>query len=252
MHRPARLMIFAFCLSAAGHVLADDGWQPGITVAPYGWLVTVGGDVGAVNPAGSPAPGSSLEVTLNDDYDDGGAMLYVDWRGDRWMTFLDTVWIHASQSGDASPPVFATTRIEARIDAVTVQGAVGYRVAEWDRTSLVAFGGLRYYDITLDLDASGGVLADPLSTDGSDDWVDGLVGLRLETSLGERWRASVMTDVGKGGSDAAWQVLGSIAYGFSWGSVVAGYRHLDLDYSNGNFAADIDLSGPMLGVAFSF
>jgi hypothetical protein len=43
-----------------------------------------------------------------------------------------------------------------------------------------------------------------------------------------------------------------LAYDFSWGSIMGGYRYMNLDYETDTYKINLALSGPVLGAAFSF
>ena len=54
-------------------------------------------------------------------------------------------------------------------------------------------------------------------------------------------------------SDLTWQLVGTLEYQFSdWFAARAGYRHLKVDYEDGGFVWDVDLSGPIVGATFRF
>jgi hypothetical protein len=59
-------------------------------------------------------------------------------------------------------------------------------------------------------------------------------------------------DLGTGGSDLSWQVMASVGYRCSWGSIVSGWRHLDVDYDSSALKLDLAMTGPFLGVTFRF
>ena len=87
-----------------------------------------------------------------------------------------------------------------------------------------------------------------------DSWADGFVGARITGQWGN-WKVVGRGDVGGGSSDFVWNASLLGDYRFKkWGSVFAGYRVLDYDYSSGSgasrFAFDARLQGPLLGLAF--
>ena len=57
-------------------------------------------------------------------------------------------------------------------------------------------------------------------------------------------------DVGTGDSDLTWQGIAGIGYAFGWGETVAAWRYLDYDLDSGSPVADINFSGPAIGVVF--
>jgi hypothetical protein len=59
-------------------------------------------------------------------------------------------------------------------------------------------------------------------------------------------------DAGAGGSDFTWQAMASLGYGFGWGYLNAGWRHLDVDYDSGSLKLDAYLTGPFLAAEFDF
>jgi hypothetical protein len=64
-------------------------------------------------------------------------------------------------------------------------------------------------------------------------------------------------DIGAGGSSFTWNALAGAEFRFnSWGSLFAGYRGLDLDYSSGSgadeFSYDMLMHGPFIGLEVRF
>ena len=54
------------------------------------------------------------------------------------------------------------------------------------------------------------------------------------------------------GSDLAYQILVGLLYPLSDSVQLGiGYRHLDLDYEDGDFAYDVATSGPIAGIVWS-
>ena len=87
------------------------------------------------------------------------------------------------------------------------------------------------------------------------EWVDPYVGARAHWGFQGPWYVVGRGDIGGFGvgSDLTWQVYGGLGCQLArYASVELGYRHLDVDYSDDQFAADIAYSGPMLGARFMF
>ena len=56
-----------------------------------------------------------------------------------------------------------------------------------------------------------------------------------------------------GDSDSAWDVPGTVTYEYSDSiSFSAGYRHQEVDYDNGNFLFDVEMSSPIMGATINF
>ncbi len=62
----------------------------------------------------------------------------------------------------------------------------------------------------------------------------------------------MLADYGFGDSESVWQVFATLGYEFSWGSIMGGYRYMNLDYETDTYKLNLALSGPVLGAAFSF
>jgi hypothetical protein len=243
-----------------GSVLAEDSskaWHKGFTVTPNGWLSGIKGTAGTVSDdldqGGDLNLPDRVDVELEGDLEVLGFMFNAHWRGERWDLMFDSVW--ASVSQDASIgflPILPMSEIRANIDANIYLLAAGYRVDNWERSSLTIFGGLRHYDLEVTIDAQSGLLPQPVSAKASDKWQDGVVGARWARALNENWGVSVLADVGFGESNSSNEIAASVGYNFSTWSVVGGVRYLTLDYENADYRADLELFGPMIGVSFRF
>ncbi|HBX42362.1 MAG TPA: hypothetical protein DEH27_00440 [Deltaproteobacteria bacterium] len=222
-------------------------------IEPYLWSAGFSGTLGAPG-TGPGLPGDIVDSTFGDLVGNldiaGGGMLYAEWRGNRWSVFGD--WTYARLTSQAASPIpILFAGVEGELKGHIVQGAVGYRIYGGETSRVDLFGGLRYYNLDLVLDLQAGLLgARSLSAD--DGWVDGVVGARWESVLGGNWVLGLQGDVGTGGSDFTWQGNGSIAYRFSWCSIAAGWRHLEVKYEKSGMTLDAALSGPYLGVLFRF
>ena len=81
--------------------------------------------------------------------------------------------------------------------------------------------------------------------------LDGVVGIRGRTDLSDRWYLTYYADVGTGDSDLTWQAFAGINYQFQAVDVTLGYQHLDWEFDD-QLLDDLEMSGPALGVKFSF
>ncbi len=103
-----------------------------------------------------------------------------------------------------------------------------------------------------EIEASGGILPRKIEASDNLSWSDAVLGARWSHDFARRWNVSVLADYGFGESEAAWQVFGTLSYGFAWGSILGGYRYMDLDYDTSSASIGLSLSGPLVGVSFSF
>ena len=83
---------------------------------------------------------------------------------------------------------------------------------------------------------------------------DAVVGTKGRFNFGNNreWFVPFYADIGTGQSDLTWQVFGGLGYSFSWGQVLAGWRYLDYKFKSDSAVQDLNLNGPMLGVAFTW
>ena len=208
---------------------APPGSEPGFTLAPYGWLAGLDGTIGV--------PASEL--------DPGGGIGFID--------RVDFVWANVSQDADIKlGRLLPASDANAEIDGNIYQLGLGYRLIDWERSSLTLYGGARYYDLKAEGDATGGILPSKVKASTSRKWTDAVFGGRWRYSFGDHWHGWLQADYGFGDSNTTWQAFATFGYEFSWGSIESGWRHLDLDYDSNVYRIDLSLSGPFLGAAFSF
>jgi hypothetical protein len=140
------------------------------------------------------------------------------------------------------------------MDQTALEGTAGWALTE----QFVVFGGLRYVDLGVDVQARS-PLGDLESAGGDESWVDPIIGARYVFPFNDRWSLSLRGDIGGFGvgSDFAWQGLASLRWQASPRiGVLAAYRYFDMDYEDGSgagyFEYDMTISGPALGVVFTF
>lgn len=221
------------------------------TVTPYAWIAGFDGTVGTFGTGSGLVGRVDVDTSgLSDSIELGGAMLHVNWRSGRWTAFGD--WTYANVKADAPTPFTVLySGVDVKVKGNVVQAYGGYELLGARDSHLDVFGGIRYYDLEAQLGLREGALPGVLLTEDGN-WVDGVVGLRWDTRFAGNWEAFASADVGGGGSDVSWQLIGGVGYRFSWGSIVGGWRHLEIDYEKGNFKLDAALSGPFIGAAFRF
>jgi len=182
---------------------------------------------------------------------------------DRWGLFLDT--IHAKLSVDGRS---ALVRADVDVELAIVELGGFYRLREgsWsadaepglNRVTFDVLGGGRYYHVDTDIDIKGlGPFGVRIKVDDDEDWVDPIIGLRARADLTQKLFLKLRGDIGGFGisdsSDVSTQLLAAFGYQLNerW-VILAGYRYLGVDYQDGGFLLDVDISGPILGVAFTF
>lgn len=252
--RPWLAITVAILAPQAG--AAAPGSEPGFTVAPYGWLAGIDGTLGVPGDGLEPDGGFPLDridFSVSEELDTVGFMFYGEWRGERWMAFFDSVWANVSQDADFKlGRLLPASDARAEIDGNIYQLALGYRLLDWEQSSLTLYGGVRYYDLETKGTAKGGILPNKITSSATRSWTDAVIGARYRYRLTDRWHGWLQADYGSGDSDTSWQGFASLGYDIGWGSIETGWRYLKLDYSKNAYRVDLSLSGPYLGYSISF
>lgn len=163
---------------------------------------------------------------------------------------LDTIYmdLEADKTGPAGLLLG-----DVSMQQVAIEADVGYQLSE----GFEVFAGLRYNELRSRVKATG-PLGQVEAASGSEDWVDPVVGARYTWPFADDWSLLLRGDIGGFGvgSDFAWQGIVTVRWQSServgW---LLAYRHMDMDYKGSNargFTYDMAISGPGLGVVFSF
>lgn len=248
------------CLLLAGpvHGAGEESpvWHPGWTLAPYGWLAGFDGDFALTPRSAQDGTASGVGRAAGlalEEAEKLGFMTYAEWRGERWMTSMDVVWARVSQGAALSlGSLLPSSGLEASVDATVYQASAGYRLAGDEQAAVVAYLGLRHYDVDVEARASTELLQSPVVGAGSRGWSDVVGGIRLSYAPVANWRVTLVADAGAGESDTSWQAFALVGYRYAGVSLQAGYRIMEVDYETAGFGADLRLTGPMAGLAFHF
>jgi len=230
---------------AAAQAPAGESWK--VTVAPYFLGASMNGTIAV----------KGQELDVNVPFGDilenlqFGAMGLVLARKGNWGFGGDAIWMSLGANGTSPGPGDITGG--ADVD----QGAFSfYGLRRLAPVADLMFGA-RVNTLQVNLRFDGSNLA---SVDGSNTWVDPIVGLQLHTpDNGKRWHAQVYTEIGGfgAGSDLTWQVFPTFGVDLArWVSIDFGYRWLAIDYTSGEgptlFTYDVVTQGPVLGFVFKF
>ena len=250
-----------------------------LSVTPYAWLTSYDGTSGARDVAVDIDESFSEILGKSDSI--LGLMGAVDLEVDRLVFQVNGAYARAEFSGtrglarDGSvddSPVGVSAR--AVMENAWFEGFAGYRLLDapfgethQSRFRLDAFGGVRYTNLSVDMDVtadtavtlpSGHVLAAGTAVSLGDEtgWAEPFVGLRAVTNFGEQWQVSFRGDVGGFGVDGssfAWQAIGLVGYNWSLESwslgLFAGYRAIGQDYQGSGMVWDVITHGPVLGLS---
>lgn len=243
----------------------DDKWQ--FQAILYGYFPSLGGKTSF--PAGS---GSSIDVSNNQILSNLNftVMGTFEARRGNWGIFTDLIYLDVSGSNNGTRDFSVGRReIPAGVSANLDLGLKGtlwtlageYRVAKSPTLEVDVLGGARLLDLEENLSFSLTGDVGPITGPGrsgsskvDQSYWDAVVGVKGRYAFGDRreWFLPYYADVGTGQSDLTWQVFGGVGYSFSWGSVLAGWRYLDYKFASDSKVQDLNLNGPLVGVAFSW
>jgi opacity protein-like surface antigen len=231
---------------------ARDGWRFALT--PYVWLAGFSGDLTVRDR--SLGDVSASTTSGFDDVLDSIRFAFMgtfEARRGRLGLLVDLMTLSLEQSID-TPRDRAFSGGNAEVSGTQLGAAALLRVVETPGFDLDLGAGLRAWwaETTLTLDPGlrqgGRASADAQFT-------DPLLALRAELRLAERWSLRAYGDIGGfgAGSDLTWQAFAAVSWRATETLVLqVGYRHLAVDFSNGDKRLDIAIGGPIIGLSWSF
>lgn len=205
---------------------------------------------------GETAGGNNFDMSFSDIIDNLD-MTYMGNFGmykDKWTFQTDLIYMKLGTKPNTGL-VFPEPRLtNIQLKSWIVTPTVGYRFLESDQWKLDLLVGARYLYISPDITITTNIGSTTRSTSGSG-W-DGIVGLKANYDLNEKWFMPFAFDVGTGDSDQTWQAFAGVGYKYENFDVIAGYRHLEWEFDNSS-AGDgalnsLDISGPIIGVKYRF
>ena len=233
----------ARALPAQTMVQDAPAWTRELTGAA--WLM---GMRGTVRPS-EVAQTATMDASSNRALESDDATAYVSMRftRDRFVLAGDLSDFRATDearttSGDAAS-------ISQRSSALTM--TPGFVWLRSERGSLELFGGVRVWRMNATVAVPDAGVSDNARTS----YYDVVFAARGEQRVTRAITASLYADAGgfAVASDLTWQLAGRVAYraADAW-SVVAGYRHLSVNYRGDGKRLDLDQYGPTLGAALHF
>ncbi|SPJ30750.1 hypothetical protein [Falsiruegeria mediterranea] len=235
-----------FCMPMAAQ--AQDNWE--WRVAPYLWGSALSGTAATV-PGLPPVDVDASFSDILDNLDFAG-MIAVRARNGRWGISGDLQYIKLNAASGPIGPNYG--QAQAKIKNTIVSLFADYQVSQSQDHELWVSGGLRHWSVTTDLTFTPGALPGR-TANGSDDWVDPVIGFYGRKALGERTYVSGWAYAGGfgAGSESMVDVFGGFGYQFTpTTSGVLGYRYMAVDRRNGSFVYDMKQQGPLMGVVFNF
>ena len=254
----ASLMLLASMIATmAAAEPGSDKWT--FSAELYGWLPDI---------RTTTATGGDIDITQHDLIENIQMFFFANaaaYKG-KWSLFADTVYFKISEDGGLTEsvpvlgPIDLDVDLEADIAMKAFVGTLGgtYNVFDNDKATVNLVGGARYLWIQLDtkFDFSTLALGQEVNrkenAKGSDDVWDGIVGIRGQVNLNDKWYLPYYADVGTGQSDLTWQAAAGVGYKFKWGDVSLIYRYLDYEFESDSLLDDLTAKGPQVGAKFYF
>lgn len=236
-----------------------------VRIEPVLWYPGLRGDISFAG--GGDSEDNAFEVEDIDlDENEIAPAVRAEIRWDRWFVRASGFTFNADDTGRAGKAVDAGalaiprgTLVDFDLSYSSFEISAGHRL--WDRTlgaggddqvgfSFDLYGGLRYYEVDLDLETAGG----SVSGDGS--WIEPMIGIRLGLEITRDFSIDLNSDFGfwDSGDDASssW----NIEAGFRWElhenvDVRLGFRHLSTDLSEGSGSDEFIFDNALAGLALS-
>lgn len=219
-------------------------------VALYLWMPGLKGSVGVAGLG--PV---DVDLTFSDLLDDldFAYMGVAEFRNGRWGVFGDLVYTRTT-SGATGPLGILSASLTNELTVGTLMAQ--YRVVSQPRASVDLMAGARVWGTSSDLTVTLAPLPGlDISASGSKTWVDPMIGVKSRVDMTARWYLTGWAMIGGFGAaaDIDWDLFGGLGYEVSDRlSLVAGYRAMGVDYTDGGFVFDIVKEGPVVGGVVRF
>jgi hypothetical protein len=229
---------------AAPQAAAQSGSEWEFVVAPYLWAAGMDGTV-RIGDLQQEAEIPFSDIIENLEF---ALMGHFEMQNERWALSSDLVFVDLEDQQDLDQGT-----VTVGVDLTLFELAGGYRVTP----AVTLLLGARWADAGTSFHYGGEVLE--ADAEASKSWIDPLVGVHVVAPLSDRWMVDLRGDLGGFGvgSDLTWQAYANVGFKASdLITVVAGYRALDMDFEDDDgfqtIGLDLLISGPLLGVAFTF
>jgi len=247
-----RLLMMSALAAFGGAVPAlaqDANWNYSAT--SYLWFPQT--TTGMETPRGT----AEAELSAKDALEnlDMGIMLTGQAQRDRWSLVGDLIYLDVDGSSP-SPFGLLYSDVAAESKLTSISAFALYQVWQNSQHSLDLGAGLRAVKTDLTMTFRAGILPQSRIRI-QDDWIDPVLALRYSGRLSDRWTGHMSLDYGGFGigsaSDETWQAVASLGYQLNdrW-SLLAGYRHLQIDQEKDGLPYRLELSGPVFGLNIRF
>ena len=209
------------------------------------WLM---GLSGTVRPS-KVAQTATLDPSSNRVWESDAATAYITmlYRRRRFVLSGDLSGFHSTDAGRLASGEAAV--VAQRLQVLTV--TPGFAWLDGERGSLAVLGGVRVWRMSNSVSVPSLSVQDKARTS----YYDVVFATRAERRFSDAITTSVYADAGgfQIASDLTWQIAGTLALRTSeqW-SLIAGYRHLSVNYRGDNKRVQLRMYGPSFGAAVHF
>jgi hypothetical protein len=236
-------------MMASQAVAQSNDWT--FTTTLYAWTPSV--NIAAETPRGTVEGELSFSDLL--DATDFAFMGAITAQKGRLGFAADVLYFDLSDSNATPGPAFDSATLESQINVTNIYAM--YEVMGGGDNRIDVGIGYRFYQTDNVATLSAAARPD-VSASASDNWSDPLIAARYRGTFADNMFGQVLVDYGgflgsQSGSDLTWQGLATFGYQFndSW-TLQVGYRYLVADRSKGANDIEVNLSGPVVGVSFTF
>jgi hypothetical protein len=223
----------------------DTGWH--FAVSPYLWLPGVHGTLGVRNQS------ASIHASPSDllSHFRFGLMGTVEPRYNRFVMPFDVFWIRLEDTkGRPNIGDIVDRSVKVKGTEFLLAQKIGYRVVDSEKIKVDALAGFRFWHFgeSLTFNPSG------INFSKSQNWVDPLVGGRIQFALSEKIVVNALGDVGGWGTGSQLEYQFATLLGYKIKPKVtlqAGFRYLYVDYTNGTRFATVVTSGVIFGMTYT-
>jgi len=244
----ALLAIAGNVLMAGGDIAPVEPVVPDVVVSDS-WKYDAAIYVWGAGIEGEAANGAPIDMSFSDILDnlDMTFMGNFGAQKGKWTLRTDVIYLKVGDKPDVYVPPIDATLTNMQLKSWVVTPTVAYRVMESEKLDLDIVAGLRYLYMKPKM-----VFDNIVEVSDSESVWDGIVGLRGQYDLNEKWYMPFQIDVGTGDSDVTWQAFAGVGYEYENFDLIAGYRHMEWDFDTGEPLKDLSMSGPIIGAKYRF
>jgi len=222
---------------------SNEGWD--WVVAPYLWTSSISTNL---KKEGAPAVGSETEFDDLLSKMEMAFQIHVEGQGDRFGAFADITYIALADSKER-----AIYTSDTSLDTSFVEVAGVWNVEPERFEGLDVFAGVRHIQAGTDVELDP---VDPLQSTVNlkfdQSFTDFMAGVRYNATMSERWGMTLRADGGWGDTESDYSVSAMLRYKMKNGSMIFGYRYMELEVAGDSQNLDLTLQGPVFAYAFGF